>query len=87
MAAPGHKNWEQPSLGAQRWPPGSPVLSWACSWALGVFWQPLKRQKKQGTKPSSKKVHVVAGTEPVLGREQPQEQPSSRQLMDPLATL
>lgn len=27
--------------------PGSPSLSWACSWALGVFWQPVKRQKNK----------------------------------------
>lgn len=72
--------------GAQRWPPGSLSLSWACSWALGVL-ATTEKAGKQGTKPSPKKAHVVAGMEPVLGREQPQDQPSSGQLMDPLATL
>lgn len=54
--------------GAQWWPPGSPSLGWACSWALGGFWQPLKRQKnKEPNLPQRNPMWVQARSQCLAG--------------------
>lgn len=69
------------------------VAPWQPQFGLGLFLgtgrvlATIEKAEKQETKPSPKKSHVGAGMEPVLGREQPWDQPSSGQLMGPLATV
>lgn len=64
-------------------PWSSAVAPWQPQFELGLFLgtgsvlAATEKAEKQGTKPSPKKAHVVRDTEPVLGWEQPQDQPSS----------